>query len=181
MDLAFRRLLNNTCLEARLGYDQVRNKGSIKTFPEGEYKSQQKSDAITGYIGYEVRGEDSLWFDRVRTYGSFRLRVGKDEKKEKWVDSLGKEWPLNGNTSNETMFTLGVDGSIYRLTNKVSLAGGVELSHYRENSKTGLTINPIGADFYNARGVLFGGVRVGSTWWSDGDFSIGLNCLIGVN
>ena len=173
IDLAYRLLRPLTNFEVRVGYGRVGDWGHIDTQPVGKYVSDQTSDIITGYVGYEVRREETRLFSRARFYASADYDIDQD-KTDEWVAPDGVEWPLNGDSSNKTMYSLGIDGSIYDLTKTVSLAGGLSLTHYNEGSSTGLRASA-GLDFDNAKDILIGGIRVNYTDWSHGDNSVGLS------
>ena len=148
--------------------------GHVQTSPSGEYVSSQTSKIVTAYTGYEKK-QDGPLFHRIRYYAQADLDIGRD-KTDCWTDSAGKQYPLNGEASNKTMVNIGVDGSVYKLNNNVSLAAGASATHYQEGSRTGLRVSP-GVDFYGSE-TLIGGARVNPTYWSTSDHSIGLSAYI---
>ncbi|MBI4779629.1 LysM peptidoglycan-binding domain-containing protein [Candidatus Falkowbacteria bacterium] len=171
----YRLLSPNTEFQFRVGMGEVDDWGFIDPNEFGRYKSDQTSKIITAYTGYEKSRTGSPWFNRMRYYASMDYDINQN-KTDKWMDRETGTWPLDGEASDKTMFSAGIDGSVYKLNETVSLAGGASVTHYKEGSMTGLRVSP-GVDFYGS-GNLIGGARINPTYWSTSDHSVGLGGFI---
>ncbi|MBI2459469.1 MAG: LysM peptidoglycan-binding domain-containing protein [Parcubacteria group bacterium] len=169
---AYRLLTADMEFQVRAGLGEVNDWGHVKTDPAGEFKSSQTSTIMTAYAGLEKKRSGTPWLNRIRYSGQTDIDIHRSDKSDRWIDGKGKSWPLNGKASSKNMYSLGVDASIYKLNNIVSLAGGASATHYQEGQKTGLRLGP-GLDFYAAN-MPIGGLRFNLTHWSDSDHSIGL-------
>ncbi len=171
---AYRLLTPDSEFQFRTGLGEVDDWGHIETSPAGKYESDQNSEIITAYAGYEKK-KDGAWLHRVRCSLQADIDYSR-EKTDRWIDGTGTAWPLSGEASNKTMINAGIDSSVYRLNENFSLAGGLSSVYYQEESKVGVTFSP-GLDFF-CKNMLVGGVRVYPTYWSDSDHAIGVGAFI---
>lgn len=178
-DLAYRLLTPRIELQARAGLGQINDWGHIRTVnPAGRFKTSQQSDIITTYAGYEYkRNGQTRLFNRTRFFVQADFDIDR-RGRFSWTDARGIRRSVSGHVGNKSSYNFGVDGSVYKLTENVSLAVGASVTHYHEDSKTGFRLSP-GLDFY-ASGMVIAGVRINPTYWSDKDHAVGVGAFLDV-